>query len=172
MVKPEFTSIRDNSFSLWHRKLNDNYYMLDIDNFMWCLYDNNAEPLAVMEEKSSKLDRIDLNSFQFKALRKLVKKLPLFLLITNFNEDSCNFTFYVVAANKSARQFMKSLIKTDRTYLSEASYMKFESNLRKKKIDLSKMDKANILFDKFDLPEIVDFDDETAEIRKLFASNA
>lgn len=157
MVKPEYSYIRDNRFSLWHRKINDKYYMTDIDSCMWLLYQDQAQPIALLEEKSYQKTSIDLNDFQFQSLRNLAAplQLPLFLIISHFNEEQKYFSFYVVAANQIAKDFFASLGQKDRRYMTEMDYVNFESHLRKSKPDLTKVDKACILLDEFKLPKII-----------------
>jgi len=157
MVKPEFTHIRDNRFSKWHRQIHDQYYMYDIDSVMWLLAKDQAQPIALIEEKSYQKSSIDLNDYQFQCLRSLAAplQLPLFLFITHYNEDKNYFSFYVVAANQQAKDFFAGLGQKDRRYMTEMDYINFESHLRKCKPDLTKVDKACILLDEFKLPKII-----------------
>jgi hypothetical protein len=131
--------------------------MTDIDSCMWLLYQNEAQPVALLEEKSHHKSVIDLNDFQFQSLRNLAKplSLPLFLLISHYNEDKNYFSFYVVAANEQASHFFSSLGQKNRRYMTEMDYINFESYLRKTKPDLTKVDKACILLDQFKVPKII-----------------
>ncbi len=158
MVKPEYSYIRDNTFSTWHRQINDQYYMYDIDHvIMWLLSKEQAQPIALIEEKSYQKSVIDLNDYQFQCLRSLAAplQLPLFLLISHYNEDKNYFSFYVVAANEQASHFFSSLGQKNRRYMTEMDYINFESYLRKTKPDLTKVDKACILLDQFKVPKII-----------------
>jgi hypothetical protein len=158
MAKSELTYTRDLSFSLFHRKLESNCYMQDIDKFLWMLYDKQFMPLALIEEKNSNIQEIDLNSPQLKALRNLAKphKIPVFVLITHKTITPHNqeyLTFYVKAANKEATKFLNKLIKKDYCYLSELDYARFEGHLRNQTVPLTVVDKTCILKDKFPIPE-------------------
>lgn len=152
MALQEKLRIRDHSFSLWHRTLKKDWYMMDTDTTLWSIVDKEAKVIALLEEKHSNIKELDLNSFQFKALRDLAGERPAFALVVN--EGSQYKSFYIVAANKAAISFLTSVIGKDRKYLSEADYIKFESYLRKETPPLSVMDKASILYDKFPLPVI------------------
>lgn len=161
MAKNELTYTRDLSFSLFHRKLESNFYMQDVDKFLWMLYDNQCEPLAIIEEKKSNVESIDLNSSQMRALRNLAKphKIPVFVLITHkcIEDNGIDYlTFYIKAANKEAIKFLLKLVKKDHCYLSERDYAKFESHLRKKTLSLTTIDKTCILKRRFPLPEIME----------------
>ncbi len=159
MAKPELSYIRDQSFSIWHRKLSNHYYMQDIDVFVnhWQIYNNDYDTLALLEEKDANLKQLDLNSPQFKALRKLAKDIPIFVLLTHFNQERSYFTFYLVAANQPAKEFLTKEIGKDRMLMSESDYVTFEASLRKEKPPLTKIDKACIFKDKFQLPRIMNF---------------
>ena len=163
MSKPEYSFIRNETFSVWHRKLSDHYYLQDIDHHMWQLYDKQCQTIALLEEKSSNIKTIDLNSFQFQALRNLARDIPVFVLITHYNQEKNYNSFYLIAASKSAKQLLLNTIQKDRTYLTESSYMEFEAYMRKEKVDFSRIDKASILLDRFPLPKVVDYVDSTRD---------
>ncbi len=164
-MRIERTYIRDNSFSIWHRTLNSNWYLSDIDISIskdddmnkWLLYDKDCKTVAVIEEKSSNAQEIDLNSSQFKALRDLCRERPLFLMVTHHNLAEQYPTYYVKAANDAAKALMLKAIKRDFEYLSQANYIRFESYLRRESIPYHLVDKACCLFDKFTLPNIIDY---------------
>lgn len=161
MANIELTYTRDLSFSLFHRKLESNYYMQDVDKFLWMLYNNRCEPIALLEEKKSNCQEIDLDSPRLKALRNLAKphKIPVFILITHksYTPEPNHveyLTFYIKAANQEAKKFLIDLVQKDHCYLSEQDYARFESHLRKQKLSISTIDKTCILKERFVLPEI------------------
>lgn len=125
---------------------------------MFQVYNNECQTLALIEQKNANIKTIDLNDFQFKALRNLAKDIPVFVLLTNNNEEKNYLNFYLIAANNSAKQFLLSAGQKDRRYLTESDYVAFEAYLRKEKPSYMKLDKACILLDKFKLPKIINYE--------------
>jgi len=168
-MRIEKTSIRDNSFSLWHRKLCYHWYMNDIDiiisnegkeeDMTWNLHGGKeCEVYALIEEKNSNIEEVDLNSGQFKCFRNLCgDRLSVFLMINHYNPRDKYHTFYIKAANPFGKNLMMKAIGKDNKYLSEQDYIRFEAYLRKEKIPEHLIVNADHRYEEFSLPNIIDY---------------
>lgn len=139
--KQEKTNIRDNQFSAFHRRLNKDHYMQDVDHTLWTLSKTNygdIEIVGFIEEKHFNIRELDLNAFQFRILSKIAGDVPAFCLIKhypenqNITEENLYFTFYIIPVNTSAIDLFNNL-NIKRMYLSEQDYYTFECFLRKEK---------------------------------------
>lgn len=141
-AKQEKTTIRDNQFSAFHRRLNKDHYMQDVDHTLWTLSKVNKgeiEIVGFLEEKHFNLRELDLNAFQFRILSKVAGDKPAFCLIKHYpenldtvQEEDLHFTFYILPVNTAAKALFTK-IGVEPRYLSEQDYYIFECGLRKEK---------------------------------------
>jgi len=114
-TKPEYTNWRNNSYMNQHRNWGKKLYCADAD----CLeFDGQGNLKAIIELKHGWEDEIDLDSYQFPALKKLagVQSVPLFC-VAYFPPGYDAYTgqerlfgdhwsFYVVPANGYANALL------------------------------------------------------------------
>lgn len=158
----ERSGIRDLSFSNFHRALDRSFFLCDIDYAMtdWMIYDGDDQTLAIIEEKSSRLDEVKLGTSQMRALRNLSNKadVPLFLMISHMHgkvETDGYMSFWMQPLNNIAHDiFVKLGAPTSGAYLSEQRYYQFECYLRRKPKDPAIMQKLSAKAFKFVLPII------------------
>ena len=114
-VKPD-RGLHDNMLSQWHRRLGWNLPAVDLD-YPLIEYDKGL-PVALIEYKYEKAQKIVLAHPTFRALSTLAERARLPFFVIRYKGDFS--AFHVIPVNSYAKRKVQG-----EKFLSEAEYVKF-----------------------------------------------
>lgn len=128
-TKKRFTNFNNTDFNDRHRKYGKALHSMDIDLIH---FDNNYNPVILIESKHGCTQLIDMQSYQIKCQEKLANKynIPYFIALYYFpgenyyngkvNEFGLNHKYYIIPVNNIARSWMEF---GDPAFMSELSFV-------------------------------------------------
>lgn len=150
LVKKRFTDYSDSIISDRHREA-FGYHMF-INNFDWLGFHYELDKVTdICEFKHCSTKKIDLNSFNYKALINMADKLEVPCFIIFYNEE--DWSYYLIQINKSEKvwKYAKKPMKITEKNLISALYKIKGREISKETLD--KLSSSKYSDDK--IPEIV-----------------